>query len=1012
MFKHFSCLLFFHLLYFPLYAETYYISLSGNDTNLGTSPNQAWASIEKVNATIFLPGDTILFEGGSVFEGGIYFYSKSGEKGKISRVVGTPEKPIVFSSYGTGKAVIESDTVAGFKVYNGAGFVVKNLNFIGAGWDINSSFGVEFYMDIPDTLLEYVLIENVEVTGYREAGISIASWDQTTGGFKDVSIINCISRDNGDAGIATYARGLYCHKNVYVGNTKAYNNLGLPQKWWSHSGNGIVLGGVDGGVIEYCEGYNNGGKGGGTAGGPVGIWGYDSNNLIIQYNESHHNKTDRRVDGGGFDLEGCTNSIMQYNYSHHNEGNGYMVGHYGKALTRNIIIRFNISENDVRRTTHGAVHLYSNGPGGMEDIEIYNNTIFISDSSTGAPKAFGTFDYAGLRNVRVYNNNFQTSGIKGRVKVIHADKTEGLLFLGNNYWTSENEFIIRWADEIYYSLESWQKATGQEMFNAQTTGYSVDPQLIDPGRGITISDPSKLYTLRAYELQKSSPLIGQALDLKKNFGIDPGHRDFFGNSIEDRHDLAIGAHQPTPRTKACLQGGPILLVFGQEAEGWYSGDGLTEGNYIDPAIIGEGIHPFRYHFINEAGEEQVVHHSMQVMEAASTAWEGKDPNWLDSDNWSACVPTPFIDVTIPEPVGNGAAPVIKSDQQAAVRDLHTAIPLVIESEGTLAINGTFSGPPIEADPLSTVIISGNVEQQIPTGTFGKLQLKGNGSRILSGAIAVSRELELKEGKLILGDHSLTIESTGSIPDPNEGSYIVTDGLGTLTYNAIGEERTGYFPIGTFESYTPAIIENKGEPDNFSLRVADGGQSTGPQLQEGMVNKIWHIEENIEGGSDVKLILQWNEQDEPEHFLRSRSFISHYQDGRWVDPQEDGGSAADDRQEDAYTQSLDHIRSFSAFGVGSSQEPTAVYGAVKEAGIIVWPNPFSEALSLEINLKHAEAVQLRVTDVLGQLVSEKNISLQPGENTLDISLDDKCSAGLYILSVSFGGETQQIRVVRR
>ena len=33
----------------------------GNDLNAGTSPNEAWKSLEKVNATTFSPGDVIAF---------------------------------------------------------------------------------------------------------------------------------------------------------------------------------------------------------------------------------------------------------------------------------------------------------------------------------------------------------------------------------------------------------------------------------------------------------------------------------------------------------------------------------------------------------------------------------------------------------------------------------------------------------------------------------------------------------------------------------------------------------------------------------------------------------------------------------------------------------------------------------------------------------------------------------------------------------------------------------------
>ena len=59
-------------------ATTYYVSSKGRDTNAGTSMNSAWATLEKVNSTDFLPGEKVLFEGGSTFSGKLTFISKSG----------------------------------------------------------------------------------------------------------------------------------------------------------------------------------------------------------------------------------------------------------------------------------------------------------------------------------------------------------------------------------------------------------------------------------------------------------------------------------------------------------------------------------------------------------------------------------------------------------------------------------------------------------------------------------------------------------------------------------------------------------------------------------------------------------------------------------------------------------------------------------------------------------------------------------------------------------------------
>lgn len=85
------------------HATTYYVSNAGNDTNAGTSPAQAWRTTARINAATFQPGDRVLLAGGQTFSGSLRVRRSS---------QGTAAHPIVFRSYGPGRAVIASDTAA------------------------------------------------------------------------------------------------------------------------------------------------------------------------------------------------------------------------------------------------------------------------------------------------------------------------------------------------------------------------------------------------------------------------------------------------------------------------------------------------------------------------------------------------------------------------------------------------------------------------------------------------------------------------------------------------------------------------------------------------------------------------------------------------------------------------------------------------------------------------------------------------------------------------------------
>jgi len=83
-------------------GRTFYVSVSGNDINSGTSESASWQSLSKVNSMMstFKPGDRILFKRGDSWYGSL-----------IVGVSGNTTAPITFSAYGAGaKPVISGFT--------------------------------------------------------------------------------------------------------------------------------------------------------------------------------------------------------------------------------------------------------------------------------------------------------------------------------------------------------------------------------------------------------------------------------------------------------------------------------------------------------------------------------------------------------------------------------------------------------------------------------------------------------------------------------------------------------------------------------------------------------------------------------------------------------------------------------------------------------------------------------------------------------------------------------------
>ncbi|MHC4531471.1 MAG: right-handed parallel beta-helix repeat-containing protein [Planctomycetota bacterium] len=532
-----------------LQATDYYIAFNGNDDNPGTSPQQPWKSIAKVNQTKFNPTDSILFEGGHLFFGSIKLDSEDS---------GTAKKPVTIGSYGRERAIIASGQKHGLHAHNCRGLVVKDLIFIGDGRTINTDFsGVYFTKDtLPEKRLSFFRVDNIDVSGYRNGGIYFKAGGNNEAGFKDIRITNSVAHDNGDKGICIWSGyntltkpNFWPHEDVYIAHCKAYNNSGNSgQK--GHTGNGIIISQINRGVIEYCEAYNNGWLcDDPDSGGPIGIWTWDSKEVIIQFCESHHNKSNNGKDGGGFDIDGgCVNCIIQYNYSHDNHASGYGIYQFDKAREfKDNIVRYNISENDGLVGSYGALNLWAtNSSGGLQNTLVYNNTFYASPNTGGACIADFPADGSGktyIHDMKIYNNIIVTTPGKTVIDIpIPADEWT---FKGNCYWTCGGDVKIAWNKNTYTSLDQWRKETNQETLNGKPVGFEADPKLKKPGHGGTIGAPAKLVALSNYKLQSDSPLIDKALNLKSVFNIDPGLRDYCGTALPQSSGYDVGACEAT-----------------------------------------------------------------------------------------------------------------------------------------------------------------------------------------------------------------------------------------------------------------------------------------------------------------------------------------------------------------------------------------------------------------------------------------------------------------------------------
>lgn len=233
-------------------ATRYFVREQGNDEARGDSTNTAWRTIERVNRVDLQPGDQVLFEAGQSFAGTLRITAEDS---------GTSNSPVVIGSFGMGRATILPARATGISVESAGGIDIENLIIRGSGRTNSTNHGILCDNKLKSgKRLAHLRIQNVEAGGFGIFGIFVTGEQR---GFSQVRILDCVLRDNlrggmEIAGRLPYSSTNYAHADVQVSRCQAFNNTGDPTYLKNHSGSGIVLYQVDGGIMEQCAAWNNG----------------------------------------------------------------------------------------------------------------------------------------------------------------------------------------------------------------------------------------------------------------------------------------------------------------------------------------------------------------------------------------------------------------------------------------------------------------------------------------------------------------------------------------------------------------------------------------------------------------------------------------------------------------------------------------------------------------------------------------------------------------------------------
>jgi len=501
---------------------TYYVDCSAATNGNGTQASP-WNTLTTVNATTFAAGDSILLNRGTTCHGQLW------PKGS-----GVSGSPITLDAYGTGaRPIVNGDNLVDPEVQlsNQQYWVIQNLEVTGStgkGVFVNGSAGAS---------LTYFRLTNLYVhnvgTGDGQDAILVGLYQNHS--VHDVVIDNADTsfgfrgiESGGPSPLAGAARS----SEITIRNSLAHDvqNDGM----LAASSNNVVM--------ENNVVYNAGVQPTNVNHTPNGLWTWDCDNCLVQFNEVslQHSPS---WDGGAYDIDYFThNNTIQYNYAHDNDA--YCASIFGgdrSDVTTTNVIRYNICSNDVRvgdqkATRQGEIYMTVWSSGSIQDSYIYNNTIYYNPvaSANGPYYAINLLNIShgsAINNTNIYNNLIYSAD--AHLVDIAAFTTQ--THLNNNlYWyTGAGNPAFLWGGTSYTSFSAWQSGSAQD-----AQGKYTNPLLNDPTYHAN-GFPSTSFTL-----QTGSPAINAGADLVALGKVSSmGTRDFFGNPIPQGGAYDIGANE-------------------------------------------------------------------------------------------------------------------------------------------------------------------------------------------------------------------------------------------------------------------------------------------------------------------------------------------------------------------------------------------------------------------------------------------------------------------------------------
>jgi hypothetical protein len=499
----------------PTDANTWYVDCSASTAGNG-SVAHPFNSPSSANLLTLGPGDRVLFRLGTSCSG---MLAPKGD--------GAPGDPIVIGTYpsewrGGGPATINGGgtVVAAVWLADMSYVTVENLQLTNAGDSVGIHRGLYFTSDAGPVsgitargLDVFDVDSNPSFSGGKHGGGIVGETLSAAARFSNVLIVGNQVHDVSRQGITVYGTTSGSRPPATSPWPQASTSVVIQGNTVQRvQGDGIVPLGTDGALVQFNV-LKQGNLAGYNFASPrmdcsAGIWAWDANNTIIQYNEVsdmvYGPSTDPNslngCDGEGFDADANQDgTVIQYNYSHDN-GGGFVLLCTDHSPHR-VVIRYNLSVDDNATFNPAPCALdFNPATSNLSGVEMYNNTIVAP-----TPRVTTELNEALARALVAFDGSF--AFLDNIVDATSGDAVNHSFPCGGNC-----------TNNLFY---------GMPVPSTATSSVTADPQFV----AAKLRGPG-LWMANGFRLRPTSPAIGAGVTISSGYPPAAAH-DFFGRPISN-----------------------------------------------------------------------------------------------------------------------------------------------------------------------------------------------------------------------------------------------------------------------------------------------------------------------------------------------------------------------------------------------------------------------------------------------------------------------------------------------